>query len=673
MNRRTASQGFALITILLLLVVLMALVTAYFFLTGIETATTASNANTTTGFYAAEAGLNIRGEEIRSTFTGYDRPEGILLAKGTACDTPAGYVPANTDDRFVCKDTSLNGRTVTSYVVQDPRNLDPNDAARMITIQPPEEFAGLNAIEYRYEVMADSMVPNDPEKRPEAQLGMVFRSRLVPLFQFAAFYNKDLEISPGATMTLNGRVHVNGDLYLNANDTLGITGQVTVSKNIGNTGGDLYRRRKDNTTPNCSGTVRVDNAIDPSNIASEPQITCSTAKIPQSTLDTWNKQILSGYDTIVVPAVETFSPGGDGWNQADLRIALDVRTGTPSIIVPNAVLPGNSIMNATQDTAKTNALRACQSNTTSTSFAPVPSKPYTSVTTPTNRVAEGSVSFRDTREGRIGGSSVLGGPPSQPITMLEIDLRGLLQCMRTQRATLFNGTLSTQRDITDTSQGGLVVYLTVIGPRSLATTQSSLYGVRVRNGDQLRTNTASDPAIVGLTIISDQAAYIQGDYNRDDRTGDVWRPASFLVDTLNILSETLDVTPGWDVSSSGRVIGSRLALPTKVNAALLAGTTTTGGQEGFGGQGGVYNGGLENYPRLHERWTNQALTYKGSFVSLFNPLRSRSEWPGTSIIYDAPIRTWSYDVRFNNAANLPPLSPRFVYLRQERFARDFER
>jgi hypothetical protein len=40
--------------------------------------------------------------------------------------------------------------------------------------------------------------------------------------------------------------------------------------------------------------------------------------------------------------------------------------------------------------------------------------------------------------------------------------------------------------------------------------------------------------------------------------------------------------------------------------------------------------------------------------------------------YDLPERQWSYDVRFSRG-QLPPLSPRFVYLKQERFLREFER
>ncbi|HEY5043909.1 MAG TPA: hypothetical protein VIK53_18200, partial [Verrucomicrobiae bacterium] len=40
---------------------------------------------------------------------------------------------------------------------------------------------------------------------------------LIPLFQFAIFYNMDLEINPGAAMTVNGHVHSNNNIWATGN------------------------------------------------------------------------------------------------------------------------------------------------------------------------------------------------------------------------------------------------------------------------------------------------------------------------------------------------------------------------------------------------------------------------------------------------------------------------
>jgi hypothetical protein len=119
----------------------------------------------------------------------------------------------------------------------------------------------------------------------------------------------------------------------------------------------------------------------------------------------------------------------------------------------------------------------------------------------------------------------------------------------------------------------------------------------------------------------------------------------------------------------------RRATDTTINAAFLGGVDTT--------NGGLYNGGLENYPRFHEAW-NGTLTYAGSFVSLGTPVHVNGSWCGTGgtasntpntgsgtgancNIYDPPGRAWNYDARFNDAGNLPPNTPVFVYVQQVLF------
>ena len=120
-------------------------------------------------------------------------------------------------------------------------------------------------------------------------------------------------------------------------------------------------------------------------------------------------------------------------------------------------------------------------------------------------------------------------------------------------------------------------------------------------------------------------------------------------------------------------LANREASNTVINAAFLSGTDSTDGVEGTGPVfGDAYNGGLENYPRFHESWSGHTLTYRGSFVSLSTPRHVDGAWVYGNPQYTAPNRNWRYDTDFNNAENLPPLSPRFVSLKQELFMRQFE-
>jgi len=609
-------KGFALVSVLIMLVVLMSLLTAYFTLTRIELGATQASVRQTTGFYAAEAGLNLRAEEVRARFLGYGRPSGTSPSGSNPCQ---GSNQGSGD--FACKTYTISGRTVRTYMVEHPGN------PQTVPIPPGELFENLEAQEYRYSLFSEAI---GPDGRTEAVLELVFKSRLVPMFQFAAFYDKDLEILPGPTMTLNGRVHTNGDLYLNAGNTLTIEGQVS-------TAGRLYRGRKE--VNSCYGTVSVRTAQ-----GNDLALTCNGSlrrEYRQEDVAPWGGRIQVGVNRVTVPPPEELDPDPSRtyFSRAQLRLRLNLYNTPPMVEV---VRPNGNV-----DLLATQTLNLCPG-------------------TISGNTVGYSNSFFDNREGKT-------------IQMLEVDLQGLLNCAH------LHSLLGAGVRLDDETNGGLVFHFTVHGPAS--GTRGNGYGVRVRNGARIAATVPGAPRPRGLTVVSDQSVYVQGDFNRDDPTvPDDWIPAAFLADTINILSNAWN-----DDNRSQQPLTNRRASDTEVNAAFLAGTDTTGGQEGSGGQDrGQYNGGLENYPRFHEAWqwgpsTNReyaTFTYRGSFVSLGNPRKAVGRWCygndncnsytiffGT---YQAPRRQWSYDVRFSQG-QLPPLSPRFVYLKQERFLREFER
>ena len=267
--------------------------------------------------------------------------------------------------------------------------------------------------------------------------------------------------------------------------------------------------------------------------------------------------------------------------------------------------------------------------------------------------------------------------------LLNIDVQALLQWNMNQAAG------ARFFDPADRTEGGIVIFASVMNSAVNGGTppQPSNYGVRIFDSAVLPfpaglTNSA-DPT--GVTVVTDQAAYVEGSYNVNGAAGNsTWNPAAIIGDTLNVLSDNWESNDSNDAKSL-LPLNNRPAANTEINAAFIANVDTTAV--------GNYNGGFENYPRFQEDWSNTTLTYLGSFVSLGNPSYSSGPWCGTGgscdistgtctggtsgnnngqcNTYNPPARNWDYDGRFETAADLPPLNPQIVYAEQQVFDEQF--
>lgn len=636
-------KGFALVSTLIFLTVLMVLLTAYFVLTRIELGTTVASARQTTGFYAAEAGLNLRAEEVRQKFEGYRMPTGTSPAPTNPCQ---GGNQGSGD--FGCKTFSFQGRQVVTYVTEDPQNANPS--LRRKVVPPGEPYQGLMMEEYVYTTLSEA---KGPDGRTEAILEMRFKNRLIPLFQFAVFYENDLEFNRTAPMTLNGPVHTNRDLYLDAgrpSSTLQINGRVTAAGRIWR--GDKANRDSGGNVQVFDGTsLRTVNA------------TGGLREVPENELGQWNGWMQARQPRLTPPRPATFDPPWRGgvplserlyWNRAEVRVVLNLNAVVPTVELRT---PENTVL------------------------------PLFGGATAAVCGLGFSNSFYNNRE-------------RQYIQMLEVDLQALLTCLRLGRVLAPNGSLIPLDDDTD---GGLVLFLTVQGPDS---DRVNNYGVRVRNAATL---AASDGTPVrGITLVTDQALYIQGDFNAQN-----WRPAALISDSINLLSNAWGNSTGYPAyrdcfGGANRLQGDQKSNPncrnrgygfpggdnhndtnrwlpqaanTTVNAAVLTGASITPTQ---GGQGG---GGVHNIFRFHEHWggntrtccngavsyTTATFTFQGSIVSLWEPRNVNGAFFVGPPWYQPPNRNWGFYTRFSEFQNLPPLTPMAVYLKQERFLRYFER
>jgi hypothetical protein len=127
-------------------------------------------------------------------------------------------------------------------------------------------------------------------------------------------------------------------------------------------------------------------------------------------------------------------------------------------------------------------------------------------------------------------------------------------------------------------------------------------------------------------------------------------PSAIYTDAITILS------PNWSPLNSSNSIGNRIATDDTVNAAILTGNvpSTTGS----------YSGGVENFLRLLENWSGVNLYCNGSMVEMFTSQIGKAAWPGTGVVYNPPARDWAFDTNFLNPAQLPPLTPKVLYIQR---------
>jgi hypothetical protein len=198
--------------------------------------------------------------------------------------------------------------------------------------------------------------------------------------------------------------------------------------------------------------------------------------------------------------------------------------------------------------------------------------------------------------------------------------------------------------------------LFVVDKRTKSTSTGFEPGVRLVNGATLPDG--------GLTVVTPNPLYVQGNYNATGSAvgssdTSTTKPAALIADAITVLStawtrSTVPIssytgTTGTYDQMSGSSLSYRLASPTTVNAAFLAGIVPTTSSS--------YSGGVENFPRFLEDWSGKAFTYNGSMIVMFPSQTAIGLWVATGGYYNPPVRNWNFDVNFRNPSKLPPNTP----------------
>lgn len=197
-------RGFATLIALIMVGMLTLIGLAAMSTSDDEVAITGNQLQEMRSFYAAEAGL----ESVAATLQHiYDSTEAPPV------DLPSGsYTVNECEVSFATSDMGPAQQRVLSEGT----------------------LSGLNALVKSFNINAVAISPLEQGKMSMSQ---TFETATIPIFQFAVFYGNDLEIAPGPDMTLFGRVHSNGNLWVQAGSTLRMDSYVTAS-------GDIQHGRK---------------------------------------------------------------------------------------------------------------------------------------------------------------------------------------------------------------------------------------------------------------------------------------------------------------------------------------------------------------------------------------------------------------------------------------------
>lgn len=510
----------------------------------------------------------------------------------------------------------------------------------------PAPYTGLYGLGQNCVVASTATVSNQNISVP-ASVAQSIWFGTIPVFQYAIFYNMDLEINPGNAMAVNGKVHSNANIYatgssgstpLTFSDTVEAAGQVMEhcgpddGQNTGRSGNVNFLDTTNNPLSNANSLTL------PIGTNNNPATAESILNLPPPGLCAPNPAAYSALG-------QTYT-----YNEADLIIsnsAIGMNTSGGTNITVFYQDPANTYALTPVPCDETNVVAITtttgQGNHKITTTTYVTNVCYSFVT---------NVSFYDFRE-------------NSTVQAVQIDV-SKLNVWLTNTASAGGWQYNVQSGGADGNQGdkghwidSIYVYNSVPQVGGSPSTAGQLPAVRVINGQQLPPD--------GLTIATPQPLYVEGNYNVTTNgvnfaltLGSATNntvPAALMGDAITVLSAN------WNDANDikGNALGTRKSADTTINAATLEGivpsATDSGGNK-------HYSGGVENFLRLLEDWNQNSnnhsgagiLTYNGSIVVLFPSRYATSYWSYGNY-YTAPNRQWGFNVSYTHPKGLPPMTP----------------
>jgi len=570
------------------------------------------------------AGLSAVSTMAKTSSADYRASRASYAAEGGADDIMSQLDAAMQDGIISGQDiATLSTPSLTGYRMTQTTQTTGVPVTRTISSGP---FSGLYSLNQPINISVSAR--DSSGNKATAVLSV--NAQTIPLFQFGVFYEDDLEILPGAPMTFAGWVHTNGNLYLSS-ASAGFQSQIT-------TPDSMFWNRKD-TNQRLTG-VTINNAA-----GSSVALDFDSRSLSSTAFVTRSQQRFSG----------RLMTGASGVRA--LKLPLPVNTPPVTLVLP-------------RDAGDIAMVQDVKMAWKSDWYITVDASIFTTADTNTmkNNFCASLTHLR------AGGLETPSAAACKRIFKPRVN--AFYEGREDLRPDLLDVHMDSLRiwsDSARTTRAPRIIYFNFINT-NLGTDRTDYVAVRIRQGAQLPLpNTAADTG--GVSIVTERPMYVLGDFNTV-----VWRPAALMADAITFLSNppnaNMDARTSWPSgtrcgSNAGwcdtlqQVMAQRTSRGSTVNAAILAGHSATPcdyARSGCGG--GIYGGGLENFPRFLENWAGVTFRYTGSLVSLFTNRYSTGLWGNSTnngyaaaAYYSAPTRAWSFDVNFRFPERLPPGTP----------------
>ena len=664
---RRNEQGYALIITLTFLGIMLILFSTMMYYT-------VSNANLTrrnNQYNASEAAAESATELVLAQMT-HDFESQSLSNSSSYYST--GFLPTGLQTNWPVQYTySSPGGSNTSVVM----------GAWTTNLQPlNSQYAGLYGQEQNVTI-SFTATPTTGVAVPATVVETV-QFAYIPLFQFAIFYNIDLEIAAAAALNIQGAVYSNGGIWsgstsITFSSTVSSVGLATNSANdpfcagYSGSGKSTYSMAGQPTSGNDTLTMPVGVSNNPVTVAAIVNIPPTNYMFNTASAFTTNGQL---YLANAADLYVTNYPSGTNWGWGG---ALPL--GAPMAVYysdannsPNYLSWVTNDFYIVSNTASGGSLFTTNYVPISTSFGA-----YATSFTGTNsfkftngitliRYTNSSgykvgtnyvwymgysfltnVLFYDWREGYHNFSG-----PAKTVQAVQLDLQAYNNWMTNTRpngGSVYNNQCKSTSDKSHPLDSIFVFNAVQLSATVLPAT-------RVMNGKGLPPQDGSS----GFTLATAMPLYVWGDYNATNSSGSSLSansvtyvgPAALMADAITVLSDN------WsDANSLTKHTGGPTATSTTINAACLEGIVPSN-TNNLASNANGYSGGVENFLRLLENWSGggPTLWYNGSIIVMFPSQYATNCWQQTGNYYSAPSRKWAFDTNFLIGADLPPLTPK---------------